>query len=486
MSDYKINFLGNKQIDLSYLVHRHSLNFYQNQDLESKELYEVYDKLKTGTPEEEKMLYESNPYILKLYDILLKPFLNNSLSIMHNNFQHPDPLKEKEALSEAKHILQDVLGVSNVNIAYDYSSPKVSEKYNILICIDKMYYTWDDVKNPNPLDFTLEKGEFYKFVDSHNIAVSIIIPVQILKDLINENYKNINTINPDYLAETIRFNENSSCINMAELRKKFAINFINNYRLAIYAEARRERIYIAIYNYLKLLKDDEENLLSVNLVEQKAEQFVTYHSEILKTIVNAFPITVEIFKSCTREILQKVHPLVYMKSLINPSPKSIRILANELALDLKWINDPHYNTYDSLFDNINRDKMNETANVLSTVICLKRLIPLILLSNSPVDNKGKRIVTHKLFKEINEKLIPVTNYADMNLTVSTISFANIIKKDSEMLFKFSNPLVESRVHKYLNRDESLAIINKYFKDKEMENNIKEEENLIKEEGVSNA
>ena len=486
MSDYKINFLGNKEIDLSFLAHRKSINFYQEPDLESKELYEAYDKLRTETPEEEKMLYESNAYLLKLYDVLMKPFLNNSLDTMHNSFKHPDPLKEKEALSEAKHLLQDILGVSNISIAYDYSSPKVSEKTNLIICIDKMYFNWEDIKNTNPLDYILEKGEFYKFVDSHNVAVSIFVPVQMLKDLINENYKNINTINPDYLSEVIRFNENSSCINLAELRKKFAINFINNYRLALYAESRRERIYIAIYSFLKLLKDDEENLLSINLVQQKAEQFVTYHSELLKSIVNAFPITVSIFKACVSQDLQLVHPLVYMKSLINPSPNSIRTLANQLCLDWKWINDPHYNTYDSIFANIDKDKSNETANVLASVIVLKRLIPLILLSNSPVDNKGKRILTHKIFKEINEMLSPVTNYADMNLTTNTVSFANIIKKDSDLLFKFSNPLVESRVSKYLSRDNALSIIAKYFKDKELENSIKEEENTIKEEGVTNA
>lgn len=485
MSDYKINFLGNKQIDLSYLSHRHSLTFYQDESLESKELYEAYDKLRTGTPEEEAMLYQSNPYLLKLFDIIIRPFLNNSLNVMRDSFSHPDPLKEKEALSEAKHILQDLLGVSNISIAYDYSSPRIAEKTNLIICIDKMYFSWDDIKNINPLDFTLEKGEFYKFVDSHNIAVSIFIPVQILKDLINENYRNINTINPDYLSEVIRFNENSSCINMAELRKKFAINFINNYRLAIYAEARRERIYTAIYSYLKLLKDDEENLLNLNLVEQKAEQFVLYHTDVLKSMINAFPITTTIFKSCIEGVLQTIHPLVYIKSLINPSPKSIRVLANQLCLDLKWINDPHYNTYDSLFDNINKDKGSEVSNVLATVICLKRLIPLILLSNSPVNNKGKRISTHNLFKEINEKLIPVTNFADMNLTVNTIAFANIIRKDTDLLFKFSNPIVESRVKKYLNRQNSLSIIEKYFKDKEMEKNIKEEEAIMKEEGVAN-
>ncbi len=486
MSDYKINFLGNKQIDLSFLAHRHSLNFYQDESLESEELYGAYDKIKTGTPEEEQMLYESNPYLLRLFDVLMKPFLNNSLNIMRDSFKHPDSLKEKEALSEARHILQDVLGVSNINIAYDYSSPRVSEKYNLVICIDKMYYTWDDIKNNNPLDFTLEKGEFYKFIDSHNIAVSIFIPVQLLKDLINENYKDINTINPDYLAETIRFNENSSCINMAELRKKFAINFINNYRLAIYAENRRERIYIGIYSYLKLLKDDEENLLNINLVEQKAEQFVNYHSEILKNIISSSPIVRTVFMNCITQVLQTIHPLVYMKNLINPSPKSIRYLANQLCLNEKWINDPHYNTYDSLFVNIDKDKASETANVLSTVICLKRLMPLILLSNSPISNKGKRMTTYKLFKEINEKLIPVTNFADMNMTMSTISFANIIKKDSEMLFKFSNPLVESRIKKYLNREKSMNIIDKYFKDKKLQNDIKEEEAIIKEEGVAHA
>lgn len=482
MPDYKVNFLGNKKIDLSYLAHRNELHFCQDEEIESKELYEVYDRLRTETPEEEQMLYVSNPFLLKLYDVLMRPFLNNSLNAMHESFKHPDPLKEKEALSEAKHLLQDVLGVSNISIAYDYATPIVSEKQNLTICIDKMYFTWNDIENGNPLDFVLEKGDFYKFKDSHNIAVSIFVPVQLLKDLINENYKNINTVNPDYLAETIRFNENSNCIVLPEIRKKFAINFVNNYRLTLYVESRRERVYNAIYSYLKMLKDDEENLQNVNLVEQKAEQFVNFHKDILKRMIDSYPMVLQIFKNCIDGTLQKIHPLSFINAVTQPSPKSMRVLINQLCLDWKWINDPHYNTYDSTFDKINRDKQNETANVLATVICFKRLIPLILLNNSPLDNRGKRITSHKLFKDLNEKLIPVVAYSDMNLTVNTTAFANVIKKDTELLFRFSNPLVESRVKKYLDRSHAFGIINKYFEGKELEKTIENEEAYIKEEG----
>lgn len=485
MLDYKINFLGNKNIDLSYLMHRNELHFYQEEEIESKELYDVYDKLKTETPEEEQMLYESNPYILRLYDVLMRPFLNNSLNVMNESFKQPDSLKAKEALSEAKHLLQDILGVSNINIAYDFSIPSISQKQNLTIYIDKMYYTWNDIENSNPLDFVLEKSDFYKFRDSHNVSVSIFIPVQLLKDLINENYKNINTVNPDYLSEAIRFNENSNCIVLPEIRKKFAINFINIYRLALYFESRRERVYNAIYSYLKMLKDDEENLQNINLVEQKAEQFVNYHKDILKRMIDSYPITLEIFKNCLNKTLQKIHPLSIIDNVTQPSPKSMRTLINQLCLQWKWIDDPHYNTFDSTFDNLNKDKRNETSNVLATVITLKRLIPLILLNNSPVDNKGRRINSHKLFKDINEKLIPVINYADMDLTVNTTSFANVIRKDTELLFKFSNPLVESRIETYFYKSNAFDIIKKYFEGKELETTIKNEETYMKEEGVKN-
>lgn len=452
MGFYNLKVFG-KSIDIDWMSRSNrEIKTSIASTITSKHDYDIYTKLCTNTTEDEKVLYNTNSTLFSLYDVLMKPFLSTSLAEMQSKFKEPDKTKIKEALMEAKMILKDLLGVRYVNIAYDFSDEKFPYKRNLMIFIDKIRLNNEDVTGDMPLNFVLDKASFYKFSDAESVMVSVIVPVHLLKDLINENYENVKSDDDSYTVgrNILTFlDSNGIIVNMADLRQRFATNFINNYRVALFMENRREMLTSALFLYYKLCNEDEKSIELLNLAHQTPEDFISNHKGILKEILKTrnddemFAMIIAAWNNSFDES----HPLNIIDKFVEVDNDRVDKIINSLNLNTSWIKNPAYSTSDSArYSNLMRDTSDIAGNAILSSLAIIRLLPWAFLVTTSSRTKARKLEMVKFCKDMMEEL--ETNLSSVDMLYNSTS---LLVKIEEIKYLMSlslglgNPIVERRI-----------------------------------------
>lgn len=461
---YEITMLGDAILDLNWVTKgAKRVKFNYNCHDKSKSLFDAYEKLYKDE-ETESILY-NNADIDKLFDCLLKPFVSvNNIFLEDSFFDNVDIGKVKSALTEARFILKELLGCE-VNIVYDFKKHNDPIKRNISIYIDKIYKTLNEVESTvNPLEYTLEPSEFYKFRNNNGVVVSIVVPVQFLRDMLYFDYSEVDTISPSHVSprDILTLGSTNRKINMVIARKMWTVNFINNFRISLYNENRRESIYAALYLYIKLCIDEYDRIPNSNLIKITDEEIIKRNKNILKPILDSdLPIANElkvIFMLLISYSLSKIHPLEIINEFCDADVKELQELGAQLGISAKWINNPHYSTYDSRYYMLNEDKDEYIANALVTSLSMKRLIPWILVSVISQRNQDRKLMAMKFFEDLRNKHF---SFNTSEIFANTQALIDSFSRDMKFIEKMGNNIVDrflNAIHHYWNNEDGMKKI----------------------------
>ena len=378
-------------------------------------------------------------------------FYSSNLDTFRNNFNSISANRLDELQMRCKDILKRMFGSDNVLLVFDNDK----DKQPIRVYLDYIHDE-NDLRS-DPLSFSWSNG-FYRFNDSSNVMVSIFISIEYIRDLINHNYNEIKSTveNASETSDTqVENSENiiklgdNFVLDMDSILTKFWNDFLCSFTIALYVERYRENIYSQIHTIIKIM-DRERKLKFRSAYFTKPKEFYDsinkYLSDVKKT--NLFkefeknnlpdelkPGLVESLSNVINELaIDKINPIDLYKILFDPLTAEVNTIKDKLHLTALSTLIETYTYSDSKIDDLNKGFGNITADLLASTIMLKRLIPLIIVSEFIVGDGEKYAAVKNIFEKMKKRITSmsfsttnsaITKYIDKILNIMNNQIALI-------------------------------------------------------------
>lgn len=349
--------------------------------------------------------------------VALIPFVGYSDSVNEKaTFEKPSMGRVSTSIARMKNIISEYFEIGNVNVIYDFNKITSGENRNLKIFIDKYYKSYDQIEK-DPLDFTKRNGNI-KFVNPNGVMLTIVIPVSFLEDLASKYLNKVSThVNSTFVPtqyDLLMDNDGTAgsrtYLSMDKFTDAFLTVFYQTFMISLYRERYRENLYSQMYVIFNIFHK-ENGFETGNLrIPQK---------ELMERLVNKWKPILEKFEFYEKSRfsitvlsppLSRIYDEVFLN---NPISNPIDIYntifelpsyeCNLLATKLGFkyvIEGIEYVRYSSSLYEINKDMGERYANTVVSTILMKRLVPIIILSEFIFGRGSKASVAKEILDKI--------------------------------------------------------------------------------------
>lgn len=367
---------------------------------------------------------ENNFYNGKLSEIpglTLLPFTSyNPEQGEKASFKKPSSSRISEVISRIKNRLMEYFELGNVNVIFDFTRMGNTSNKNLKIYFDKIYTNYDTDLIPDPLDYTKRNGNI-KFVSPKGIMMTLVIPVEFLEDLAFKHLKTISNatnsqVRPqDY--DILWGEKRESFLSMDGFNQDFLKVFHQVFTIALYRDRFRENLYAQIYAILNIFKKEVAFEAGNIKLSTKAltDKFIQKYYRYLRTfgIENTAsrpddvskidvlsPSYVDIFTDIFKyEDIILCNPIDFYNTFCELPSYECSLLSVKLGFS-PVINGVEYVRFASSLYELNKNMNDRYSNAVVSSILMKRLIPIILLSEFIIGKGSKEIVVRDILDKM--------------------------------------------------------------------------------------
>ena len=367
---------------------------------------------------------ESNYLVGKLSEIpelALIPFTSYNPEMGEKaTFKKPSSARLSEAISRIKNRIMEYFELDNVNVIFDFTRIGSSSNKNLKIYFDKIYNNYDTDLIPDPLDYVKRNGNI-KFVKPKGVMMTLVIPVEFLEDLSSKHLKTISTATNSQVRPKdydIFWGEKDTFLAVDAFKEDFIKAFHQVFTIALYRDRFRENLYTQIYAIINIFKKEvgfesgnlklSTKALSDNFIRKYGNYLKTFGVEITtrQNINNESAIDVlspsyldiyqEIF--CYEDIIL-CNPIDFYNTFCELPSYECSLLAVKLGFQ-PIINGVEYVRFASSLYELNKDMGDRYSNSVVSAILMKRLIPIILLSEFIIGRGSKNVIVREILDKM--------------------------------------------------------------------------------------
>lgn len=336
------------------------------------------------------------------------------------SFKKPSSSRVSEVISRIKNRLMEYFELSNVNVLFDFTRTGNASNKNLKIYFDKIYSNYDNELIPDPLDYTKRNGNI-KFVSPKGIMMTLVIPIEFLEDLAFKHLKTVsNAVNSQVRPteyDILWGEKRESFLSMEGFVNDFMKVFYQVFCIALYRDRFRENLYTQIYAILNIFKKEVSfEAGNVRLsTKALADKFNLKYTQYLKTfgientqdrIDNASKIDVlspsyaDIFNQIFQyEEIILCNPIDFYNTFCELPSYECSLLGVKLGFT-PVINGVDYIRFASSLYEINKNMGDRYSNAVVSSILMKRLIPIILLSEFIIGKGSKEVVVRDILEKM--------------------------------------------------------------------------------------
>ena len=380
------------------------------------------------------------------------------------SFKKPSSSRISEVISRIKNRLMEYFELDNVNVIFDFSRTNTSNK-NLKIYFDKIYQNYDMDLIPDPLDYTKRNGNI-KFVSPKGVMMTLVIPVDFLEDLASKHLRTISTAQNAPVRPKnydILWGENNAFLPMDEFKNDFLKAFHQTFIIALYRDRFRENLYAQIYAIINIFKKEiafESGNLKLS-TKALADKFNQKYYNYLKTFgfertnddVNDIN-KIDVLSPSYNEIYSDVfkyediilcNPIDFYNTFCELPSYECSLLAVKLGFT-PIINGIDYVRFASSLFEINKDMGDRYSNSVVSSIIMKRLIPIILLSEFIIGKGSKEAVVRDILEKMRYQTTRIkSRVMDYVYSTNLSKVVDNIEYDLSSLKVIINVLIRNRL-----------------------------------------
>lgn len=351
--------------------------------------------------------------------VALIPFVGYSDSVNEKaTFEKPSMGRVSASIARMKNIISEYFEIGNVNILYDFNRIPSGENRNLKVFIDKYYKNYDQIEK-DPLDFTKRNGNI-KFVNPNGVMLTMIIPVSFLEDLASKYLNKVSShVNSTFVPTQydLLINNDGTAgsrtyLSMDKFTDAFLTAFYQTFMISLYRERYRENLYSQMYVIFNIF-NKENGFETANLrIPQKEliERLYSKWRPILKKFEfyeeNWSPNTITVLSPPLSRIYNEIfhnnhisNPIDIYNLIFELPSYECNLLATKLGFKYV-IEGIEYVRYSSSLYEINKDMGDRYANTVVSTILMKRLVPIIILSEFIFGRGSKSLVAKEILDKI--------------------------------------------------------------------------------------
>lgn len=466
-SDQNINFSKYTE-NRDFVDKIYETFFHKDSKYVTKRTLNTYIKMNTlmaGTDNGDGSLLHRR--LLEISRIILTPFLGfDSALNEYSTFKNPNRSQMSGVISRCRSLLTEVFKTPNINVIFDYTRNAYNSNKNIKFYIDKLVDDKNEI-SLDPLDYTKRNG-FIELVNPKNVMITVVIPVDFLEDLAAKNrIAAVNTINGASTYRPTNYDislGNKEYVKMDGFAEDFATIFKENFIITLYKERYRENLYSQLYILINILEKEqyfENNNIKLKPKEMEEKLLKKYRKEFEKlgfkrnnekenmTLKPDLSDYLEFFYGNEYYL---ANPIDVYNNLFELNGYECSLLASKLGFRPILSGTEYVRFHSSLYE-INKDMNDNYSNMVVTSIMIKRLTPIILLSEYLIGNGMKDSVTKEILEKIKHNLRRLES--KVNDYVYSVNLKKIVEnglRDISKLKIVSNILLKEKLLKSVVRN----------------------------------
>lgn len=405
-----------------------------------------------------------NLEVANLIKTIIRGFYNNKIEAMRANFDNLSSARMSEIQLRCKDILKRLFKTDNVMLTFDARK----EIKPIKVFIDYIH-EYSELRH-DPLNFSWNQG-FFKFTNSNNVIITLIISTEYIKSLLNNNYSDV----IDYTKKaTNEISNNGSGIvknnddvlslgddykiDLQVVANKFWKDLLRAFVIALYVERYRENVYAQISTMLKIFEKEKEYNYETAYSVSKTD-FVDKIQKYVKDITNTRcfykledgqddtlkPGFLTSMKKMYIKCMTGVNAIDFYKSLFEPLKIEINTINDKLRIFDANVPIEQVDHIDSRIDDLNEDYGVESTNLIVSVLLIKRLVPIIIYTEFILNNGVKYNAVKQLFDRFDRILLSLSFSSANNVTTKYIDrIISVTRNQIALVAKNISILVDSK------------------------------------------
>ena len=336
------------------------------------------------------------------------------------SFKKPSSSRLSEVISRIKNRLMEYFELDNVNVIFDFARIGNSSNKNLKIYFDKIYTNYDMDLIPDPLDYVKRNGNI-KFVKPKGIMMTLVIPVEFLEDLASKHLKTVSTASNSQVRPKdydILWGEQNTFLAIDGFRDDFLKAFHQVFTIALYRDRFRENLYAQIYAIINIFKKEvafesgnlklSTSALSNNFIKKYGNYLKTLGVEITSRSEADNEVIIDVLSPSYLDIYQEIfqyeeiilcNPIDFYNTFCELPSYECSLLAVKLGFQPVITGVEYVRFASSLFE-LNKDMGDRYSNSVVSAILMKRLIPIILLSEFIIGKGSKNIVVREILDKM--------------------------------------------------------------------------------------